>query len=636
MPMKLTPRISLVAVATSALVLFAGLSQAGVAYYDIDGTTAGFAGNIGPQSWDTTSSVWNTDATGGAGGTVGAWTASDLAVFQGVGDDLTIATTQGFAPDGLTFTGTEKVTVSDNTLTLGASGLTLDANNTTMTLDSDITLSAPQTWQATLDTGKLVVNGALAMNHNMTLDANGAEFEFRGALSGSGNVDIIQSGTKGGKVEFHTANPGFSGNISLTSTNNNTRVEVYDIGALGDVAGETFIDVKNNKETYFMIKGAGVINEPFFLKGTGRWNKGGLLYNATGIEQAGKITMTGSGKIGVDEDMTFTGGIDANQGSVTFGVDGGNNASVTTNPITGSNSVVVSSGGTLELLVDSTFTGDINIEDATVRVESIADAGVASPLGAGSNVYMGRVWGNPTGTLLIDGSGSTNRDFEFENSTANLEITDGHVVELSGTLIADGGETVRKTGLGSLKLSYAGSNAFDANLMVIEGLLEVNTDLSTLTDLHVVGGTLAGDGNVSGIGVLHAGGTVSPGIDGVGTLDGNGLTWDGGGMMVFDLGATESNGLLALAGNLLKGAAGDYAIRLTGTPDDNEDFVLATFAGSDLASSDLLLDPGSDAGIEGDFSIDGGQLVFTTIPEPTTMALLVVGGLTAALRRRRR
>ncbi len=619
------------------LVTFAGAAQAGVVYYDVDGSTAGFAGNIGAQAWDTTGSVWNTDAAGGAGGTVGTWAANDSAVLQGAdGDALTISTSQDFAPSGLTFTGAHDVTVSDNTLTLGGSGLTLDANNAKMTLNSGVALGAAQTWQATNADGKLVVNGALAMDHDMDLDANGAEFEFRGALSGSGNLSIVQSGNSGGKVKLYAPSSGFSGDILLTSTTGNTYVEVYDVDALGDTVGETFIDVKNNKSTYFMIKDAAVVNEPISLTGTGRWNQGGLLYNAAGIEQAGKITMTGNGTIGVLKDMTFTGGIDANQGSVKFGLKGAN-ASVTTNPITGGKSVAVSSGGTLELLVDSTFTGDINIEDATVRVESIADAGVASPLGAGSKIYMGRVWGNPTGTLLIDGSGSMNRDFDFENSTASIEITDGHVVELSGKLTAASGtEILRKTGLGSLELSYAGANAFDANLMVIEGLLEVNTDLSMLADLHVVGGTLAGDGNVGGMGVLHAGGTIYPGNAGTGTLNGGSLTWDGGGMMVFDLGATDANGMVALTDALTKGAAGDYAIRLTGTPEMNEDFILATFASTDFAATDFLLDPASDPGIEGDFSVDAGQLVFTTIPEPTTMAVLLAGGLAAAFRRRRR
>ncbi len=81
-------------VAAALLNLAIGLSTAraqSTLYWDINGTETGAtfgADGIGDGTWDGTATNWNTDSTGGAGGTISAWTnTADNAVFS-AGNDV--------------------------------------------------------------------------------------------------------------------------------------------------------------------------------------------------------------------------------------------------------------------------------------------------------------------------------------------------------------------------------------------------------------------------------------------------------------------------------------------------------------------------------------------------------------------
>src|SRR5690606_9556861 len=102
------------------------------------------------------------------------------------------------------------------------------------------------------------------------------------------------------------------------------------------------------------------------------------------------------------------------------------------------------------------------------------------------------------------------------------------------------------------------------------------------------GGALAGTGAINRSVVLDSA-TIQPGAQTT-SVNGESLTWNGGGRLAFELAADGQSGRLALAGALLKGGSGPYEIAFT-TADGfaaGNTYTLATFGSTTFSADDLV------------------------------------------------
>ena len=183
---------------------------------------------------------------------------------------------------------------------------------------------------------------------------------------------------------------------------------------------------------------------------------------------------------------------------------------------------------------------------------------------------------------------------------------------ISGVISGSGNVVVYGSDTNFITLNA--SNTFTGGTTIESGALDVSGDIG---DVSASGGILGGDGTVGNI-TLGTDGSIAPG-DGVGTLHGTSLMWDGAGSFDFQLGesnSTSDSDLLALSAALTKGVAGTYVFHFTdgnGAPQLGVTYTLATFASSSgFSASDFSFDyTGANPILSGTFRLQPTSLTFT-------------------------
>jgi autotransporter-associated beta strand protein len=244
----------------------------------------------------------------------------------------------------------------------------------------------------------------------------------------------------------------------------------------------------------------------------------------------------------------------------------------------------------------------------------------------------------PTGpgtTFAITNSGSVPATLTVNGSTTPAYPYAGR--------INDGVSSVALAKQGSGTLGLSGSSNYSGGTTISGGVLQVSNSGATGTGLVDVqnGGMLASSGSAAAInGPVHveAGGTLLPGgwgMVGLLSLAGN-LTIDGGATMDFDV-ASASADLLQIAGSLNGGSLSaqdpvNLNINALGTL--SGDYTLANYS----SASNLVAADFSVSGLPAGYSLQVGanQMSIVTVPEPSTLALLLVGaaGVLGYVRRR--
>ena len=317
----------------------------------------------------------------------------------------------------------------------------------------------------------------------------------------------------------------------------------------------------------------------------------------------------------------------------------------------GSWGITAQSTGILSLTGTNTFTGQLTVLQGTLRVNSVANGGTASAIGsgtgsinfnpAGSNAildYTGTLAGghstdraialvgtNLGGTILANGAGPvafTAPAVLFANGTANKTLAFGGASTAANTFdSAIGNESTYTTAVvkeDAGTWALGGANTFSGGVTVYAGTLLIN-------------GSSSGNGGLSVYNGATFGRTATTAL----TLGGN-ATFANGSKIELTLGngvnssLNRSSGTWSLATNqafvfdLTNAVAGTYHI-LTGLA------AVPTLAGWTWTSN--------LTGAIGTFAANGTTGVdfnLTTVPEPSTWALLTFSLTTVMVLRRRR
>ena len=253
---------------------------------------------------------------------------------------------------------------------------------------------------------------------------------------------------------------------------------------------------------------------------------------------------------------------------------------------------------------------------------------------------------------ITTGSGAgVARSVMIEDGVTATFNTNGNQVTLNNALAVGPLKTgaLTKDGAGTLTLSSA--NTYRGKTTVNGGTLVIDGDERLASGAVSVSGKLAGTGTVGGATTINAGGTLAPGEMGaVGTLNfASSLHFASGSIFEWDLSANSvSTGFDMVGGGgevsvdtgstvfkIVFGAGVTMSDAFWSAPYTTHTWAMSAIFGDGFSGAFASVDTGSyPVNSRGRFTISGTNLLYTTLPEPTTaLAGLLLG---AGLLRRRR
>ena len=532
-----------------------------------------------------------------------------------------------------------------STLVVNSASAFIDsAVGTSYTLSNNITLTTNGKIGATTAIGNLTFSGIISGAGNLVLDTLGGVTTLTGLNTFTGNV-IVDRATVDGGLSFNSiANAGVASALGAGST------ILVGIGASAPYLNYIGNSAASSNRTISLVGGEAIITansaaltltgnvtasaaQTLRLRGTGG---GGANFNElSGVYSGGGSlsvqTATGSDVWKISGNNTFTGtAYVANNaaliaahsnafGSTANGTQVNNNAQIL---LTGNISV-----GGEALTLNSGAGGNWN-----------GQTGAALRSYTGNNSWAGAITLGQASTIATnseagltlsgDISGSHNLTFNSIGNTSAL----GNITTGTGTLT--------KTGAGMLTLS--GNNTYTGATTVNAGTLLVNGSLAAGSAVTVASGaTLGGTGTLNGAttvngnlapgnspGVLSFGSSLSLGSTAQTTMELNGTIRGTG----YD--GINVTGNLTYGGSLTIHVGSQFLA-------SSESFSLFTFASESGALYSVSLEGayGSEvfannsgawsatdsSGNQWSFSETTGNLGFTAVPEPSTVAFIVLG-----------
>jgi len=316
-------------------------------------------------------------------------------------------------------------------------------------------------------------------------------------------------------------------------------------------------------------------------------------------------------------------------------------------------------GGVINFVGGGDFGGSVNPSAGRVN---LASSGITigsttsfafGTAGTAGNSTIGATYTSGTSTIegqvALTGGGGAARNNIFD-------VAGGGTLIMSG-LLTDGNAatSVSKIGNGTLSLTKSTGNAISGSAFnVSAGTLLVNNTSGSATGTSVpvnvaVGATLAGAGRIEGATTIS--GILAPG-NSIGTLTvANDVTWNGGSLLggattdwQFELGAASAD-LLQITGaasEFIKGTGTTFRFDFLGSADTGIFKLVdwestASVGGGELGTNFAATDftyTNLGGGNSGTFRFNGSSLEFQAIPEPSSLVMLIGGGVCLILVRR--
>jgi fibronectin-binding autotransporter adhesin len=523
----------------------------------------------------------------------------------------------------------------------GGSNATFTANGTNATTNS-VTVSASVTLTDSLN---LVVNNTSATNAAAT---------FTGALTGAGGV--VKSGD--GNASFTTANKTYTGATVINGG-------ALNFTATGAATGTSSITVNSGGQLRFTTNGGAYSfgSAVITLNGAGSagpiGSPGALRSNGTGVNTlANAVILASDSAIFVNATSLQLNGVFSGSSQLTkngLGTLIFNNAA---NTATGA--TLVTAGGITVNAASSLSTGALTLSQSTGVSTLVTLNNTSQTIGS-----LASVWTDSTGTLsqnlVLNGTALT------INQTANTSFGPGAVGTLTSVISGTGGSLVLSaSSTGTLTLS--GANTYTAGTTINGGTLLANGPTSatgtgniTVNSTGKFGGTgtVSGNVTVAGGGQIQGGnGTTVGSVLSTGnvTIANNGIlqAFAGNGGTASDITTTGSSKISAVNfgrsntsdviqialgqdGSLVNGT--QYTRRITSYSGTLQNLTTGTFTDGDVGNPFNLTGIGFtvQSGWAVVVGANGVDLVFTPVPEPTTilgLSALALGGV-GYIRRRR-
>lgn len=363
----------------------------------------------------------------------------------------------------------------------------------------------------------------------------------------------------------------------------------------------------------------------------------GGVVNTTSANTAGGFSLTkaGSGTLALTNANNTYGGATIITGgvlsvaaiNVTQGENGGVASSIGASPNTAP--YLILNGGTLQ------YTGGAATTDRHFTLGASGGGIDASGSGGTALNWAGNTGsgGSAINAVAFAGNGARTFTLSGNNTGANTFA----MILGNGT---GGATSLTKSGTGKWVLTAR--NTYTGATTVNAGTLLINGDQSAATgNLSVASGAiLGGSGTIGGATTVN--GIIAPG-NSIGTLTiANDVTWNGGLApggatdWKFELGAVSgSSDLLSLSGDdFLKGTGSAFRFDFQGTGVAGTftlvDYATTTFSASDFSYTGLA------GSLSGSFVLNGSQLDFVVVPEPSTVLLSALGLVVVLNRIRRR
>ncbi|MEM6258404.1 MAG: autotransporter-associated beta strand repeat-containing protein [Planctomycetota bacterium] len=559
----------------------------------------------------------------------------------------------------VSFSGTNGYTLNNNTLTLLTGDISVGSGSVTHTINSNVVNVGFTDWSvgnnATLEVSGVVSGFGIVKNGNGTLRLLGENIYGNGTVINAGTLAIQTARSVGDPAQ--TVGVSMNGGdlralADLTFENHTLLVIDGRLDARGD-AGTDGADLTISGTTSLDVRADGVVT----LSG------GRGLEDATAGRDGGSFEVAGG-----TFDLQFGGGLVSRGGEGEFSPPPGR-----TRGPNGRSGSVAFSGGV------SNLAGTVDLSGFDAGINFVAREGGGLSISGGAQVGI-------TGTIDLSGgggagvAGADGGDFNVAGGT--LTIGGGALIDLSGGENTIGSEPNGNAGVLSLTggtttiesaaivrgSSGSASNVTDVSLVgarvdVAGGDLFVQNDVLALTDgavlslsagsinalqvriedgsLNFTGGKLA-TRQVNGD-LLQQGGTLAAG-DSPGLTIVTGSYGHAAGDLEVELGGTTPGrdfDLYQINGDVdLTGGSLDVVLIDPFVPVIDSEFVFLTVGGTLTGTFDGL-GQGARVGNLGGVNLfidytagDGNDIALTTVPEPTSLALLGLGGLLIARRRR--
>ena len=181
------------------------------------------------------------------------------------------------------------------------------------------------------------------------------------------------------------------------------------------------------------------------------------------------------------------------------------------------------SAGTVTLSGNSTFSGQVTVEEGTLQVPAVNNSETSGPLGQSAlPVILGKSGGS-TGTLQFSGATVTaSKNFTLASGGSGTFQVDANSLILSGVI--DGSGALTKTGPGTLALT--GTNTHSGPTTISAGTLQLGSNNGPAGDLGTYSGPITNEGKL----FISRSGTLTLPNDITGTIPGNSSLEFGGEM----------------------------------------------------------------------------------------------------------